>query len=104
MLRYFAILFFRNLKRQKLFSIINILGLTAGIVSTIMIYLYVQNERSFDRFHTNAENIYRINQTFIWGENDDNQFASLGPGVATALKAELGEAKEVTRIHPPGNF
>jgi putative ABC transport system permease protein len=104
MFRYFAVLFFRNLKRQKLFSIINILGLTAGIVSTIMIYLYVKNERSYDRFHANAENIYRINQTFIWGENDDNQFASLGPGAATALKAELGEAKEVTRLHPPGNF
>lgn len=103
MLRYFAVLFFRNLTRQKLFSLINILGLTAGIVSTIMIYLYVQHERSYDRFHTNADNIYRINQTFIWGENDDNQFASLGPGVATALKTELPEAKEITRIYPPGN-
>lgn len=104
MLRYFAVLFFRNLRRQKLFSTINILGLTAGIVSTIMIYLYVQHEKSYDRFHTHAENIYRINQTFIWGEHDDNLFASLGPGVATALKTELPEAKEVTRIYPPGNF
>ncbi|RAW02624.1 ABC transporter permease [Pseudochryseolinea flava] len=104
MFRYFAVLFFRNLRRQKLFSTINILGLTAGIVSTIMIYLYVQFEKSYDRFHTHADNIYRVNQTFIWGENDDNQFASLGPGVATALKIELPEAKEVTRLHPPGNF
>lgn len=103
MLRYFAVLFFRNLRRQKLFSLINILGLTAGIVSTVMIYLYVQHERSYDRFHEHAENIYRINQTFIWGENDDNQFASLGPGVATALKAEIPEAKEITRLYPPGN-
>jgi putative ABC transport system permease protein len=103
MLHYFAVLFLRNLRRQKLFSLINILGLTAGIVSTIMIYLYVQYERSYDRFHANANNIYRINQTFIWGENDDNQFASLGPGVASALKAELPEAKEVTRIYTPGN-
>jgi putative ABC transport system permease protein len=103
MIRYYFLLFFRNIKRQKLFSAINLLGLTAGIVSTIMIYLYVQHERGYDRFHVNAENIYRINQTFIWGENDDNQFASLGPGVATALKAELSEAKEVTRLYPPGN-
>jgi putative ABC transport system permease protein len=104
MIKYYFLLFFRNILRQKLFSSINLLGLTAGIVSTLLIYLYIQHEMSYDRFHEHADHIYRINQTFIWGEHDDNQFASLGPGVATALKAELPEAKEVTRIYPPGNF
>lgn len=104
MLKYYFLLFIRNINRQRLFSAINLLGLTAGIVSTLLIYLYVQNEFSYDRFHANAENIYRINQTFIWGENDDNQFASLGPGVAYSILTDVPEAKEVTRIHPPGNF
>ncbi|HEY9046090.1 MAG TPA: ABC transporter permease [Ohtaekwangia sp.] len=104
MIRYYFLLFFRNIKRQKLFSFINLVGLTAGIVSTLLIYLYVQHEFSYDTFHKNAENIYRINQTFIWGEKDNKQFASLGPGVAYAIKAEIPEVKEVTRIQPPGNF
>lgn len=104
MIRYYFLLFVRNVKRQKLFSIINLLGLTAGIVSTLLIYLYVQHELSYDRFHANADNIYRINQTFIWGEHDDNQFASLGPGVAYAIHTDVPEAKAVTRIHPAGEY
>lgn len=104
MLKYYFLLFFRNTRRQKLFSTINLLGLTAGIVSSLLIYLYVRNEFSYDRFHTLGENIYRINQTFIWGENDDNQFASLGPGVAHAIITDIPEVKQVVRIHPPGNI
>lgn len=104
MLKYYTLLFIRNLKRQKLFSVINLLGLTAGIASTLLIYLYVQHEFSYDRFHTKANQIYRINQTFIWGDHDDNQFASLGPGVAYAIQQDIPEVKAVTRVYPPGNF
>lgn len=100
----FILLFIRNLRRQKLFSTINLLGLTVSMVSTILIYLYVQHEFSHDRFHNNAEHIYRVNQTFIWGENSKDQFASTGPGVAYALKEELPEIELITSIHTPGNF
>ncbi|HQQ97139.1 MAG TPA: ABC transporter permease [Cyclobacteriaceae bacterium] len=97
-------LFFRNLRRQKLFSTINLLGLTVSMVSTTLIYLYVRHEFSYDQFHQHAERIYRVNQTFIWGENDNHQFASTGPGVAFALKEELPEVELLTSIHTPGNF
>jgi putative ABC transport system permease protein len=104
MIKYYLLLFVRNIRRQKLFSAINLLGLTAGIVSTLLIYLYVQHEFSYDRFHEHADNIYRINQTFIWGEKDDKQFASLGPGVAYALREEMPEIEEVVRVYPPGSM
>lgn len=104
MISSYLLLFARNLKRQKLFSLINMLGLTVSMLSTLLIYLYVKNEFSYDRFHEKASRIYRVNQTFIWGENDDHQFASTGPGVATALKEELPEAEMITIIHTPGNF
>jgi putative ABC transport system permease protein len=103
MIRYYLLIFVRNLQRQKMFSLINLLGLTAGIVSSLLIYLYVQHERSYDRFHANADNIYRVNQTFIWGEDNNQLFSSTGPGVAHAISAEIPEVKEVVRIHPPGN-
>jgi putative ABC transport system permease protein len=103
MIRYYLLLFVRNLQRQRMFSFINLLGLTTGIVSTLLIYLYVQHELSHDRFHTKANRIYRINQTFIWGDDKDQLFSSLGPGVAHAITEEIPEAEEVTRIHQPAN-
>ncbi len=104
MFRNYVVLFVRNLIRQRLFSTINLLGLTVSIASTLLIYLYVRHEFSFDRFHKKADRIYRVNQTFIWGEGDNHQFASTGPGVAYALKAELPEVELITSIHTPGNY
>lgn len=104
MIKNYIVLFIRNLQRQKLFSFINLLGLTVSMVSTLVIYLYVRHEFSYDRFHNDADRIYRVNQTFIWGEGDDSQFASTGPGVATALKEELPEVELLTSIHTPGNY
>src|SRR5204863_7491512 len=103
MLKNYILLFVRNLKRQRLFSIINLLGLTVSITSTLLIYLYVRHEFSYDRFHNHAERIYRINQTFIWGENSNNQFARTGPGVAYAVKEEIPEVELMTSIHTPGD-
>ena len=104
MFKNYFLLFIRNLKRQRLFSAINLLGLTISIVSTLLIYLYVRKELSFDRFHHDAERIYRVNQTFIWGEDSQAEFSSTGPGVAHALKEELPEIELITSIHTPGNF
>ncbi|MEK6783221.1 MAG: ABC transporter permease [Bacteroidota bacterium] len=104
MVKNYIVLFFRNLQRQKLFSFINLLGLTVSIVSTLLIYLYVRHEFSYDRFHPHAERIFRVNQTFIWGENSNNQFARTGPGVAYAVKEELSEIELITSVHTPGDF
>ena len=104
MLKYSLVLFVRNIIRQKLFSFINLLGLTVSIASTVLLYLYVSHEFSYDTFHKDVDRIYRVNQTFIWGENNTNQFASTGPGVAYALKEELPEVELITSIHTPGNF
>lgn len=104
MIKYNLLLFIRNLRRQKLFSIINLLGLTVSIVSTMLIYLYVRHEFSFDSFHYHTDRLYRVNQTFIWAENNNSQFSRTGPGVANALKEELPEVELVTSLHTPGSF
>ncbi|NQV18705.1 MAG: ABC transporter permease [Armatimonadetes bacterium] len=46
--------------KNKIFSLINILGLALGFACCIIIFVFVQNEFSFDRFHQNSDNIYRI--------------------------------------------
>ncbi len=56
---YFKIAF-RNLQRNKIYSFINIAGLSIGLACAMLILLYVKDEASFDKFHKNVNNIYRI--------------------------------------------
>ena len=56
---YFSIAV-RNLKRNKIFSLINIAGLAIGISASLVIYLIVQHEFSFDTFHKDGDRTYRI--------------------------------------------
>lgn len=51
---------FRNLWRNKVYSAINVIGLAIGLVAAILIFLYVKDDASYDRFHVNTPNIYRI--------------------------------------------
>lgn len=51
---------FRNILRDKAYSVINVAGLTIGITCSLFLLLYIVDELSYDRYHTNAENIYRI--------------------------------------------
>jgi putative ABC transport system permease protein len=104
MIKNYILLFVRNLKRQKLFSIINLLGLTVSIASTLIIYLFVSHELSYDSFHPNVERLYRVNQTFIWSEDRTSQFSRTGPGVAHAMVEELPEVEMVSSFHTPGDF
>lgn len=60
MVKNYLLIAFRNLIRQKSYSIINILGLAIGFAAFILIVLHVVHEFSFDRFHKNADNIYRV--------------------------------------------
>ena len=54
----------RNMFRNKLYSLINLTGLAIGLAACLMIWLWVQDELSYDRFHTNAERIYRVERKF----------------------------------------
>src|SRR6476659_10075463 len=60
MLRNYFKTAFRNLARNKVYSFINIAGLSIGLACAMLIMLYVKDEASFDRFHKNVNNIYRI--------------------------------------------
>ncbi len=50
----------RNLGRNKIYSFINISGLSIGLACAMLILLYAKDEVSFDRFHNNVDNIYRV--------------------------------------------
>ena len=60
MLKNYLKIAFRNIVRFKVFSSINIFGLAVGIASSILIFLFVRNELSYDAFHKNADDIYLV--------------------------------------------
>ena len=60
MFKNFIIISFRNLVRQRGFSLINLLGLTMGLTVSFLILLYIFNELSYDKFHKDSDRIYRI--------------------------------------------
>ncbi|MDW3192476.1 MAG: ABC transporter permease [Cytophagales bacterium] len=87
----------RNALRQKQFTVLNVLGLTLGIATTLFIGLYIDDELSYDTFHEKGDRIYRVNQPNIWGDWDERA-SNTGPNVATALKTDIPEFEEVTRL------
>jgi putative ABC transport system permease protein len=90
-------LFIRNLTRQKTFSLINLTGLSVGIVCFLFISLYVFDELSFDRFHSNGDNIYRvITHASFDGQTSDWGFAP--NKVATTAATDIPEVEKAVRI------
>jgi putative ABC transport system permease protein len=67
MIKNYLILTLRNLKSNKGYFIINLLGLIIGITSFILITLWIKAETSYDKFHKNAQNIYRVDY-LLYGE------------------------------------
>lgn len=60
MLKSYLKIAFRSLIKNRTYSLVNILGLSVGISVSLIIFLYVSHEYSYDRFHTNANNVYRL--------------------------------------------
>lgn len=87
----------RNLIRNKSFSVINILGLTIGLACSLLILLWVQDERSVDNFHANGDRLYMIYETqFIDGRKDGGYYT---PGIlANELKRVVPEIEYATNI------
>jgi putative ABC transport system permease protein len=95
MLKNFLIISFRNLIRQKGFSLINLLGLTMGLTVSFLILLYVFNELSYDKFHKDSHRIYRIAISGNLGEMPLN--VAVTPGaLAMNLAREMPEVEEYT--------
>ena len=74
----------RNIFKQKIYSFINVIGLAVGISCTILILLYVQDELSFDKYHSKSDRIYRVTEHIKPVEKS----ASLPFPVAEALKTD----------------
>lgn len=97
MLRHYLSIAWRNILKKKAISLINILGLTIGIASSILIFLWVNDELKFDKFHKNLENIYRVYSTERESTGTYSQLAVQAP-LGHALKEKYPEIKNSCRF------
>ncbi len=88
----------RNMKRQKGYSLINLAGLAIGITCFVLISLYVRYELSFDRFHENAQNIYRVivdtSETYM----GKSKVAITPAPLASAMEEEFPEVLMAAKV------
>jgi putative ABC transport system permease protein len=98
MLKNYVKIAVRNLFKQKLHSSINIIGLSIGIASCISICLYVGNEWSYDKFHLNADSLYRVFITENPPQRDAFSYVEAPFRLAGALKQTFPEVKHAIRL------
>ena len=94
MFRNYVKVAFRHIKRRKVYSFINILGLTIGMACFILIGLWVKDELSFDRFHQKKDRIFRVLNRMQDGNAGFNITYALGP----AVKADYPEVEDACRV------
>jgi putative ABC transport system permease protein len=97
MLKNYLLVTLRNLKNNKLFSFINIAGLAIGLSSCFMIWQYVSLESSYDKFHKNAGQLYRLPISYF--HNDEVKTSAMNvPALGNAMKTDLPEVKDYCRL------
>ena len=90
----------RKIRRQKVYSLINIMGLAAGLACCAVIILYVTNELTYDTYHPDADRIYRI-CTHRISQVGEHRFAATPAPLAPELKASYPQVEQAVRIIPP---
>jgi len=99
MIRNYLITVLRNALRQKVHSIINIAGLSIGLTCTILIYLWIQDELSYDRYHENANNLYRVYEQQFYSGNERFLVYATPEPLAEALIEEIPEIVNACRLN-----
>src|SRR5580704_4855404 len=90
----------RNLWKNKSLSLINILGLAAGMACSLLIFLFVTDELSYDRFNSNPERVYRVVKDFVNDDGSRLPDATTPPALAPAMLLNIPEVQYATRIFP----
>jgi putative ABC transport system permease protein len=88
MIRNYIKIAFRGFWKHKLFTLINIIGLSIGISAALVIYLIVHFDLSFDKFHRDGDRIYRVASTFSWQGEKGYNGGICGP-LAGAIKSQV---------------
>lgn len=102
MVRNYLKIAIRNLTNQKGYTFINITGLATGIACCLLIFLYVQDELSYDTFHDNGDRIYRV---ILGGLDDSGRSITTTPSAfAYYLRRDMPEVESAVRFYSPTRY
>ena len=102
MLKNYLKISIRNLIKYKAYSLINLLGLTIGLASCLLISLYVFDELNFDRFHSKADRIYRIVASEASPDQGERHYGITSAPVGPAMEAEFPGVVNSARLNALG--
>ena len=98
MVYYYFKIGLRTILKNRLFSLINIIGLATGITAFLLIFLYVRYERSYDRFYQASDRIYRLLYERSSAEGESVKFASCCPPAAIRIRELYPEVEKIARV------
>ncbi|TRX53037.1 FtsX-like permease family protein [Fulvivirga sp. M361] len=93
---------FRSLLKNKVYTLINIIGLATGIASCLLILIYVENELSYDKFHTKSSDLYKMVLERIYPDHVTN-YAFVPHSFSSIMVQDFPEVKNATRVFGTGN-
>lgn len=99
MLKNYLKIAWRNLWKNKLFSLINISGLAVGVTCCVLIFLYVSNELSYDKYNERADRIFRFT-SICFQPKKTEYFATTSPIMSQRIKETFPEVEQFVRIVP----
>ena len=106
MIRNYLKIAIRNLLKHKFISFINLFGLTVGISCCLLILGFILHELSYDRFHSNAKNIYRVGRDFSNAETGIPYMtgSAVAPPVGPLLENDFKDIEKITTVFPVGDI
>src|SRR5574339_726331 len=97
MIKNYLKIAWRNLMKNKIFSFINVFGLSIGLTCCMLIALYLHNELSYDSYHKNVNSIYQLGTTFV-KEGKEDRTANTPAPMAKVMQMEFPEIGNTTRL------
>jgi putative ABC transport system permease protein len=97
MLKNLLLIAIRNFRKDKWYSVLNVLGLTIGVTFSLFLIFYITDELSYDRYHKNADRIYRIN-SFIREKDKNTDWTLTQLPLGPQIKIDFPEVQEMTRF------
>jgi len=97
MVKHFLLTYFRNVNSNKQHAVVNYLGLSLAIAVILLIFLFVKNELTYDKFHANSDRIYRLTTT-LSTPSGDYHVAFANTAFVYKLRDELGEIENIACV------
>jgi putative ABC transport system permease protein len=102
MIKNYFLIALRNMRQSLMYSFINVSSLAIGLAACVVIYLFIQDERSFDTLHSKKENIYRLDEVQNFTGTNVQKVALSMPGMGPTIKEEFPEVIQFTRYWTRG--